>query len=616
MAKKPQVRYRKKKNDNHDSGRQKSDRRSSWPKEYVKEATYSDGITVTQLAAKLKRNASDLIKTLFLMGSVVTINSVLNDDQIQLLAMEYNCTITKEAEKINLSLEDTEEDDPAKLKERPPIITIMGHVDHGKTTLLDYIRNSKVALGEVGGITQKIGAYQIEVDGKKVTFIDTPGHEAFTAMRARGARMTDIAIIVVAADDGIMPQTKEAIDHAKAAGVPIVLAINKIDKPGANIDKIKYAMTDLGLTPEEWGGNTIVHEISAKTGQGVDELLQTLLIVAEVQELRANPDREAFGTVIEAKLDKGKGPVANILVQNGTLNTGDTIVAGTVFGKVRRMNDDKGRDIKHALPSTPVSIIGLSDVPSAGDHVKVFKDEREARLVAEKRTQAKIEKERNATSAMTMNDLTEQIKEGNVQDVNMIIKADIQGSAEALKASMEKIKVDTVKLHVIHATAGAINESDIMLAAASNAIIYGFNVRPDANIRKKAEEEHVNIRLHDIIYKAIEEMEMTMKGMLAPEYKEVILGQAEVRQIYKVSKVGTIAGCMVTDGTMNAGSRIRLIRQGVTIYTGELGSLKRFKDDVKEVAQGYECGLTIKNFNDIKEGDIVEGFKEEEVKAV
>ncbi|MBQ4012054.1 MAG: translation initiation factor IF-2, partial [Erysipelotrichales bacterium] len=490
------------------------------------------------------------------------------------------------------------------------------HVDHGKTTLLDYIRNSKVALGEVGGITQKIGAYQIEVDGKKVTFIDTPGHEAFTAMRARGARMTDIAIIVVAADDGIMPQTKEAIDHAKAAGVPIVLAINKIDKPGANIDKIKYAMTDLGLTPEEWGGNTIVHEISAKTGQGVDELLQTLLIVAEVQELRANPDREAFGTVIEAKLDKGKGPVANILVQNGTLNTGDTIVAGTVYGKVRRMNDDKGRDIKHALPSTPVSIIGLSDVPSAGDHVKVFKDEREARLVAEKRTQAKIEKERNATSAMTMNDLTEQIKEGNVQDVNMIIKADIQGSAEALKASMEKIKVDTVKLHVIHATAGAINESDIMLAAASNAIIYGFNVRPDANIRKKAEEEHVNIRLHDIIYKAIEEMEMTMKGMLAPEYKEVILGQAEVRQIYKVSKVGTIAGCMVTDGTMNSGSRIRLIRQGVTIYTGELGSLKRFKDDVKEVAQGYECGLTIKNFNDIKEGDIVEGFKEEEVKAV
>ena len=615
MAKKPQVKYRKKRNDNHDSGRQKNDRRSTWPKEYVKEATYSDGITVSQLAAKLKRNASDLIKTLFLMGSVVTINSVLTDDMIQLLAMEYNCTITKEAEKINLSLEDTEEDNPAELKERPPIITIMGHVDHGKTTLLDYIRNSKVALGEVGGITQKIGAYQIEVDGKKVTFIDTPGHEAFTAMRARGAKMTDIAIIVVAADDGIMPQTKEAIDHAQAAGVPIVIAINKIDKPGANIDKIKYAITDLGLTPEEWGGNTIVHEISAKTGQGVDELLQTMLIVAEVQELRANPNRAAFGTVIEAKLDKGRGPVANILVQNGTLHVGDTVVAGTVYGKVRRMSDDKGRDIKHAGPSTPVSIIGLSDVPSAGDRVKVFADEREARLVAEKRLQAKIEKERNATSAMTMNDLTEQIKEGNVQDVNMIIKADIQGSAEALKASMEKIKVDTVKLHVIHATAGAINESDIMLASASNAIIYGFNVRPDANIRKKAEEEHVNIRLHDIIYKAIEEMEMTMKGMLAPEYKEVITGQAEVRQIYKVSKVGTIAGCMVTDGVMTNSSRVRLIRQGVTIYTGELASLKRFKDDAKEVSQGYECGLTIKNFNDIKEGDIVEGFKEEEVKT-
>ncbi len=615
MAKKPQVKYRKKRNDNHDSGRQKNDRRSTWPKEYVKEATYSDGITVSQLAAKLKRNSSDLIKTLFLMGSVVTINSVLTDDMIQLLAMEYNCTITKEAEKINLSLEDTEEDNPAELKERPPIITIMGHVDHGKTTLLDYIRNSKVALGEVGGITQKIGAYQIEVDGKKVTFIDTPGHEAFTAMRARGAKMTDIAIIVVAADDGIMPQTKEAIDHAQAAGVPIVIAINKIDKPGANIDKIKYAITDLGLTPEEWGGNTIVHEISAKTGQGVDELLQTMLIVAEVQELRANPNRAAFGTVIEAKLDKGRGPVANILVQNGTLHVGDTVVAGTVYGKVRRMSDDKGRDIKHAGPSTPVSIIGLSDVPSAGDRVKVFADEREARLVAEKRMQAKIEKERNATSAMTMNDLTEQIKEGNVQDVNMIIKADIQGSAEALKASMEKIKVDTVKLHVIHATAGAINESDIMLASASNAIIYGFNVRPDANIRKKAEEEHVNIRLHDIIYKAIEEMEMTMKGMLAPEYKEVITGQAEVRQIYKVSKVGTIAGCMVTDGVMTNSSRVRLIRQGVTIYTGELASLKRFKDDAKEVSQGYECGLTIKNFNDIKEGDIVEGFKEEEVKT-
>ncbi len=605
----------KKNNNNKNHGKRPYQQNNNHAKEVVKSATYTDGITVGELAAKLNRNASDIIKLLFLLGNMVTINSVLDDDTIELIAMEYGIEITKEEIIDELSLTDDEIDDPSVLEERPPIVTIMGHVDHGKTTLLDAIRKTNVVAGEFGGITQHIGAYQVDVQGKKVTFLDTPGHDAFTAMRARGASITDVVIIVVAADDGVMPQTKEAIDHAKAAGVPIIVAINKIDKPGANIDKIMYAMSDQGLMPEEWGGSTIFAQISAKMGTGIADLLETILVVSEVQELKANPSRMAVGTVIEAKLDKGRGPVTTLLVQNGTLKTGDAVVVGACFGRVRKMVDDKGREIKVAEPSKPVEIIGLNDVPVAGDNFKAFANEKQARIVAEKRMQEKVEQERKSSSAMSLDDLAHQISEGNLQEVNLIIKADVQGSAEAVKSSMEKISVDGVRVNVIRATAGAISEGDIMLASASNAVIYGFNVRPDANIRKKAEEEHVSIRLHNIIYKALEEMEMAMKGMLAPVFEEVITGQAVVRTTFKVSKVGTIAGCMVQDGSIKRDCGVRLIRDGVVIYEGKLGSLKRFQDDAKEVSQGYECGITIERFNDIKEGDIIEGFVSEEVKA-
>ena len=507
------------------------------------------------------------------------------------------------------------EEDPSKLKPRPPVITIMGHVDHGKTTLLDTIRKTHVTEGEFGGITQHIGAYQVSVKGRKVTFLDTPGHEAFTAMRARGAQVTDIVVIVVAADDGVMPQTKEAIDHAKAAGVPIVVAVNKMDKPGINPDRIKSEMADNGVMPEEWGGDTIFVPISAKFGDGVDDLLETLLLVADMAELKANPDHLATGTVIEAKLDKGRGPVSTLLVQTGTLRTGDALVVGTAYGRVRKMVDDRGREIKKALPSTPVEIIGLNDVPIAGDVFKAFDDDKKARHVAEARLQKRVEKERNSTSAMSLDDLARQIEQGDVQDINIIIKADVQGSAEAVKASMERLDVQGVRVNVIRSTAGQITESDIMLASASNAIIYGFNVRPNAMVRKKAEEEGIEIRLHNIIYKALEEMELAMKGMLAPVYEEVVIGQAEVRQTYKVSKVGTIAGCMVTDGVVKRDSKVRLIREGVVIYTGKLGSLRRFENDVKEVQNGFECGMTIANFNDIKVGDIIELFEDQQVEV-
>ena len=603
-----------KKNNNKNHGKRPFTPNHNQSKEVVKSATYTDGITVGELAAKLNRNASDIIKLLFLLGNMVTINSVLDDETIELIAMEYGIEITKEEIIDELSLKDDEIDDPSVLEERPPIVTIMGHVDHGKTTLLDAIRKTNVVAGEFGGITQHIGAYQVEVQGKKVTFLDTPGHEAFTAMRARGASITDVVIIVVAADDGVMPQTKEAIDHAKAAGVPIIVAINKIDKPGANIDKIMYAMSDHDLMPEEWGGSTIFAQISAKMGTGISDLLETILVVSEVQELKANPERMAVGTVIEAKLDKGRGPVTTLLVQNGTLKTGDAVVVGACFGRVRKMVDDKGREIKTAGPSKPVEIIGLNDVPVAGDNFKAFANEKQARIVAEKRMQEKVEQERKSSSAMSLDDLAQQISEGNLQEVNLIIKADVQGSAEAVKSSMEKISVDGVRVKVIRAQAGAISEGDIMLASASNAVIYGFNVRPDANIRKKAEEEHVSIRLHNIIYKALEEMELVMKGMLAPVFEEKITGQAVVRTTFKVSKVGTIAGCMVQDGSIKRDCGVRLIRDGVVIYEGKLGSLKRFQDDAKEVSQGYECGITIERFNDIKEGDIIEGFVSEEVK--
>ena len=584
----------------------------------VKEITYTLPITVAELADKLNRNASEIIKVLFMMGTMVTINASLDEETIELICMEFNVECKKE---IVIDESDFEEqianevDDEASLETRPPVVTIMGHVDHGKTTLLDTIRKTHVTQGEFGGITQHIGAYQVSVKGKKVTFLDTPGHEAFTAMRARGAEVTDIVIIVVAADDGVMPQTREAVDHAKAAGVPVIVAVNKIDKPTANRERIVNEMSDLGLMPEEWGGETIYCDISAKFGTGVSDLLETILVVSEVEDFTANPIKLSSGTVIEAKLDKGRGPVATLLVQNGTLKTGDAIVVGTAYGKVRKMVDDRGREIKEALPATPVEIIGLNDVPIAGDIFKAFENDRQARQIAETRLEKKIDLERSQSSAMSLEDLARQIEQGEVQEVNVIIKADVVGSAEAVKASMERIEVEGVKVNVIRSTAGAITESDIMLASASRAVIYGFNVRPSAMVRKKAEEEGIDIRLHNIIYKALEEMEAAMKGMLAPVYEEVVIGQAEVRQTYKVSKVGTIAGCMVTDGKLQSECGVRLIREGVVIYTGRLGSLKRFQNDAKEVKSGYECGLTIANFNDIKEGDIIEGYVDQQVEV-
>ncbi|MCR4633720.1 MAG: translation initiation factor IF-2 [Erysipelotrichaceae bacterium] len=583
--------------------------------EKVEAITYQEGITVGDLAAKLHKNSGDVIKILFMLGKMVTINSSLDDENVELVCMEFGVDATKEEPQEDETLLDTETDDPADLVERAPIVTIMGHVDHGKTTLLDYIRNSRVVEGEFGGITQHIGAYQVNVNGKLVTFLDTPGHEAFTAMRARGASVTDIAIIVVAADDGVMPQTIEAVDHAKAAGVPIIVAVNKMDKPGANPDKVKNAMSELGLMPEEWGGDTIYVECSAKTGMGVQDILETILVVAEVRDIKANPKKLATGTVIEAKLDKGRGPVSTLLVQNGSLHQSDSIVVGTAYGKVRKMTNDLGKEISEALPGTPVEIIGLNDVPVAGDNFKVFDDDKDARAVAQARARAKLEKDRNASVAMTLDDLKSQIDRGEVKEIPVIVKSDVTGTAEAVASSLSKIDVDGVKVNVIRRAAGTINESDVILASVSHAVIYGFNVRPDANVRKKAQDEGVEIRLHNIIYKAVEEMEAAMKGMLAPVYEEVVIGQAEVRKTYKVSKIGTIAGCMVTEGKIVRDCSIRLIRDGIVIYTGRLGSLRRFENDAKEVAAGYECGMTIENYNDIKELDIIEGYVDQEVKV-
>lgn len=575
---------------------------------------YEEGITVGALADKLHKPVAEISKFLFLLGKLLTINSSLDDETVELVCMEYGYEVKKHVEVSEVNFEDIEiidnEDD---LVSRPPVVTIMGHVDHGKTTLLDAIRNSSVVAGEFGGITQHIGAYQVDVNGKKVTFLDTPGHEAFTAMRARGAQVTDIVIIVVAADDGVMPQTKEAVDHAKAAGVPIVVAVNKIDKPGADPDRIMGEMSDLGLMPEDWGGDTVFCQISAKQNLGIDELLETLTVVAELADLRANPNRYGLGTVVEGKLDKGRGPVATVLVQNGTLRVGDPIVVGTAFGRVRQMLDDKGREMATAGPAMPVEITGLNDVPSAGDKFMAFATEKEARHIGEQRLKARQERERGTSTAMSLDDLYAQINSGNVQDINIIVKADVQGTAEAVKASLEKVTMDNIHVKVIRSTVGAISESDVLLASASKAIIYGFNVRPDANVRKKAESEGVEIRLHNIIYKMIEEIEAAMKGMLAPEIQEVVIGQAEIRQVIKVSKVGSIAGSYVTDGCIRRDCGVRLIREGVVIYEGKLGSLRRFQNDAKEVQAGYECGMTIENYNDIKEGDIIEGFEMQEV---
>lgn len=601
------------------NNRNKNTKRDFTPKKQevaVTEITYSGQITVGELAKLMHKQASEIIKFLFLLGNMATINTVLDDENIELVGMEFGIEVHKENIVEEFNFEDMEEDeDPSKLESRPPVVTIMGHVDHGKTTLLDTIRKTKVTEGEFGGITQHIGAYQVEVNGRKVTFLDTPGHEAFTAMRARGAKVTDVTIIVVAADDGVMPQTKEAVDHAKAAGVPIIVAVNKMDKEGANPERVMSEMSEMGCMPEEWGGDTIFVPVSAKTGEGVEDLLENVLVVAEVADLKANPHKNAVGTVIEAKLDKGRGSVATLLIEAGTLHASDAIVVGTAFGRVRKMTDDMGKEIKVAGPSTPVEIIGLNSVPIAGDVFKAFDSEKKARQIAEARLNVRVEEERNASSAMSLEDLARQIEEGDIQSINTIVKADVQGSAEAVKASLEKIEVKGVRVNVIRSTAGAITESDVMLASASHALIIGFNVRPNAAVRKKAEDEGVDIRLHNIIYKAIEEMESAMKGMLAPVYEEVIIGQAEVRETYKVSKLGTIAGCMVTDGVIKKDCGVRLIREGIVVYEGKLGSLKRFKDDVKEVSNGYDCGITIENFNDIKINDVVEAFEDQQIEV-
>ncbi|QCJ42071.1 translation initiation factor IF-2 [Bacillus sp. S3] len=583
-------------------------------KELPAKITFSESLTVGELAKKIYREPSEIIKKLFLLGVMATINQVLDKDAIELIAGEYGVEVEEE---IKIDTTDLEvyftEDEAEVLVERPSVVTIMGHVDHGKTTLLDSIRNTKVTEGEAGGITQHIGAYQVVENGKKITFLDTPGHAAFTTMRARGAKITDITILVVAADDGVMPQTVEAINHAKAAEVPIIVAVNKMDKEAANADRVMQELTEHGLVAEAWGGDTIFVPLSAKTGEGIDNLLEMILLVSEVEEYKANPKRKAVGTVIEAQLDKGRGSVATLLVQNGTLKIGDPIVVGNTFGRVRAMVNDKGRRVKEADPSTPVEITGLNDVPQAGDRFVVFEDEKTARQVGEARAQQALAAQRGEKSIVSLENLFDQLKQGEMKDLNIILKADVQGTAEAVAASLQKIDVEGVNIRIIHSGAGAINESDITLAAASNAIVIGFNVRPDVNAKRAAEAEKVDVRLHRIIYKVIEEIEAAMKGMLDPEFQEKIIGQAEVRQTFKVSKVGTIAGSYVTDGKITRDSGIRLIRDGIVIFEGHIDALKRFKDDAKEVAQGYECGITIKNFNDVKEGDIVEAYIMEEI---
>jgi translation initiation factor IF-2 len=583
-------------------------------KELPTKITFTESLTVAELAKKLHREPSEIIKKLFLLGVMATINQSLDKDAIELIAGEYGVEVEEE---IKIDITDLEnyfvEEEGANLVERPAVVTIMGHVDHGKTTLLDSIRNTKVTAGEAGGITQHIGAYQVVEKDKKITFLDTPGHAAFTTMRARGARITDITILVVAADDGVKPQTIEAISHAKAAEVPIIVAVNKMDKEAANPDRVMQELTEYGLVSEAWGGETIFVPISALKGEGIDTLLEMILLVAEVEEYKANPNRNAVGTVIEAQLDKGRGSVATLLVQNGTLKIGDPIVVGNTFGRVRAMVNDLGRRVKEAGPSTPVEVTGLSDVPQAGDRFAVLNDEKTARQVGESRAQQAVMAQRGEKSRVTLETLFEQMKQGELKDLNLIVKADVQGSAEALSASLQKIEVEGVKVKIIHSAVGAITESDISLAAASNAIVIGFNVRPDVNAKRAAEAESVDVRLHRIIYKVMEEIETAMKGMLDPEFAEKVIGQAEVRQTFKVSKVGTIAGSYVTEGKITRNSGIRLIRDGVVIFEGAIDDLKRFKDDAKEVSQGYECGITIKNFNDVKEGDIIEAYIMEEV---
>lgn len=571
-------------------------------------------MTVGDLAKLLHKDASEVIKKLIFLGVMATINQEIDMDAIHLIASDYGVEVEVKIPVEEDSFETVEEtDEDEDLVARPPVVTIMGHVDHGKTTLLDAIRKTNVTGGEAGGITQHIGAYQVEINHKKITFLDTPGHEAFTLMRARGAQVTDITIIVVAADDGIMPQTVEAINHAKAAGVPIIVAVNKIDKPEANVDKIKQEMTEYELVPEEWGGDTIFVEVSAKQRIGLEGLLEMILLVAEVNDYKANPNKRARATVIEAELDKGKGPVARILVQHGTLKIGDAFVAGNCFGRVRAMVNDKGRRLKEAGPSTPIEITGLTEVPQAGDPFMVFEDERKARAIADRRSIKQRQSEMGANTRVTLDDLYSHIKDGEIKDLNVIIKSDVQGSAEALKGSLAKIDIEGVRVKIIHSGVGAITESDIILASASNAIVIGFNVRPDPQAEATIAQEKVDVRMHRIIYNVIDEIEQAMKGMLDPIFKEVVIGHAEVRNVFKVTKVGAIAGCMITSGKITRSAEARLIRGGIVVYTGKIDSLKRFKDDAKEVAQGYECGITLDRYNDVREGDTIEAFVMESV---
>ena len=572
-------------------------------------------ITVKELCEKLGEPTNDVIKNLIFLGVMAGVNQEIDFTTAEKLCEKYEVLVEKKEEETELEAfeEDTDVVEENLVK-RPPIVTIMGHVDHGKTSLLDAIRHAKVTASEAGGITQHIGAYTVSLNGEKITFLDTPGHEAFTAMRARGAQVTDIVILVVAADDGIMPQTKEAINHCKAADVPMIVAINKIDRPGANVDRVKQELTEHGLVSEDWGGDTICVPVSAKTGENLESLLEMVLLTAEMQELKADPNRKAKGTVIEAKLDKGRGAVASLLIQNGTLNVGDSILVGSTYGRIRAMFDDRGKKIKSAGPSIPVEILGLSEVPAAGDRFIVCKDEKTARNMADLRKQKIKADSHQASNRVSLEDLYSQIQEGKVKELAIVVKADVQGSVEAIRQSLEKLSTDDVKVRVIHGAVGAITETDVTLAAASNALVIGFNVRPDGNATVQAEKENIEIKTYRIIYDAIEDVKSAMIGMLEPEYKEVVNGKAEVRMTYKISNVGTIAGCYVTDGKIVRNSEIRVIRDGIVIFESTLASLKRFKDDAKEVAKGYECGLSVEKFNDLKEGDVIESFTMEAIK--
>ena len=575
-----------------------------------------DEIGVGELASRMKKTGAEVVKTLMKNGVMASLSDVIDFDTAAIIAEELGCKVEKEIiVTIEEKLIDTAEDKEEDLLPRAPVVVVMGHVDHGKTSLLDYIRNAHVAAGEAGGITQHIGAYQVEVQGKPITFLDTPGHEAFTAMRARGAMITDVAILVVAADDGIMPQTVESINHAKAAQIPVIVAINKMDKPEANPERIKEQLTKYELVPEEWGGETIICPISAKTGEGIDNLLEMVNLTAEMQELKANPNRSAHGAVIEARLDKGRGPVATLLVQNGTLHQGDIIIAGTAVGRVRAMTNARGEKLTEAGPSVPVEIIGMGEVPGAGDDFHAVADERMARELVEQRKHEQKMAASSPVGKVSLEDLFSQIKQGEMKDLNIIVKADVQGSAEAVKASLEKISNDEVRVRVIHCAVGAINESDVMLATTSNAIIVGFNVRPDSNAKETAARNKVDMRMYRVIYDCINEIETAMKGMLAPKFKEVELGQAEVRNVFRITGVGMVAGCYVTGGKMQRGAQMRLLRDNVVIYDGSIASLQRFKDSVKEVAAGYECGITFEKFQDIKEGDVIEAFLMEQIEV-